>query len=138
MSDFLDRLLALWAEPLGDDAEARFAVVYADPVLVNGTPLRTADMVARARALQGTYSDTGFEVVDRVEAGDKLVVGFRMRGRQTGALNTPIGTVEPTGKLVETRVTDILTVTGGLVTDIWVVSDDLSTLVQLDAVRLTG
>lgn len=35
-------------------------------------------------------------------------------------------------------MTDILVLAGGLVTDIWVVSDDLAVLRQLDAVTLTG
>jgi hypothetical protein len=133
-SEFLARLLDLWMAPVGD--EAAFGAVYADPVQVNGAPLTTADLVARARALAGAYSDMEFEVVDEVETADKLVVGFRMRGRHTGPLNTPLGTVAPTGRVVETRVTDILTISDGLVTDIWVVSDDLSTLVQLGALSL--
>jgi len=128
-SEFLTRLLDLWVAPVGD--EAAFGAVYADPVQVNGTPLTTADMVARARALAGAYSDVEFEVVDEVETADKLVVGFRMRGRHTGPLTTPLGTVPPTGRVAETRAVDILTVRDGLVTDIWVVSDDLSTLLQL-------
>jgi hypothetical protein len=132
---FLDRLLDLWVEPIGD--EAAFGAVYADPVQVNGATLTVAELVARARALAAAYSGVTFEVVDRVETDDKIVVGFRMRGRHTGPLATPLGTVPPTGREVETRVTDILTVAGGLVTDIWVVSDDLSTLTQLDVVRLT-
>jgi predicted ester cyclase len=136
MASFLDRLLQLWTEPLGDDAAERFGTLYADPVRVNGAPLSVADMVARARALQAAYSDVEFEVVDQLETTDKVVVGFRMRGRHTGPLATPIGTVEPTGKVVENRVTDILTRTDGRVTDIWVVADDLGALVQLDAVRL--
>jgi hypothetical protein len=136
MASFLDRMLRLWVEPLGDDAAGRFGSLYADPVRVNGTPLSVADMVARARALQGAYSDVEFDVVDELETADKIVVGFRMRGRHTGPLATPIGTVQPTGRLVENRVTDILTRTDGLITDIWMVADDLGALVQLDAVRL--
>jgi len=36
------------------------------------------------------------------------------------------------------RTIDVLTVSGGLVTAIWVVADDLGLLVQLDAARLGG
>jgi hypothetical protein len=115
-SSFLDRLLDLWVEPIGD--ETAFGAVYADPVRVNGATLTVADLVGRARAVQAAYSDVAFEVVDRVETADKIVVGFHMRGRHTGPLATPLGTVPPTGRTVETRVTDILTVNEGLVTDI--------------------
>jgi SnoaL-like polyketide cyclase len=135
----LDRLLRLWLEPIGDTAaaEAAFREVYADPVMVNGTALTVAGLVERARALQAAYEDLQIELVDRVETQDRVVIGFRMQGRQVGPLPTPLGTVAPTGRAVATRVTDILTVAGGLVTDIWVVSDDLGTLMQLGAVALT-
>jgi hypothetical protein len=134
MASFLNRLLGLWLDPEAD--EAAFRDMYADPVQVNGAPIPVADLVGRARALQGAYSDIEFEVVDQLETADRVVVGFRMRGRHTGPLATPLGTIAPTGRPVETRVTDILTLTDGLVTDIWVVSDDLSMLMQLDAVTL--
>jgi hypothetical protein len=135
----LDLLLRLWLEPIGDGAaaEAAFRQVYADPVTVNGTALTVADLVERASSLQAAYEGLRVELVDRVETPDRVVVGFRLRGRHVGPLHTPLGTVAPTGRVVETRITDILTVAGGLVTDIWVVSDDLGTLTQLGAVALT-
>ena len=53
MSEFLDRLMQLWADPPADDATAAaaFREFYADPVPVNGAPLTAAELVARARAL---------------------------------------------------------------------------------------
>jgi hypothetical protein len=76
------------------------------------------------------------ELVDRVETPDRLVIGFLMRGRHVGPLETPLGTVEPTSRAIEARTTDILTLRDGLITDIWVVSDELGVLLQLGAVRL--
>jgi SnoaL-like polyketide cyclase len=64
------------------------------------------------------------------------VVAFFMYGRHTGPLTTPLGTVPPTGRSTTNRVTDILTLTDGRISDIWVISDDLGLLQQLDAVRL--
>jgi predicted ester cyclase len=135
VGSIVERLMSLWTGPAD---EAAFATLYADPVRVNGVPLTVADLVARARALHATYSDVAFEVVDEIETPDRAVVGFRMRGRHTGPLDSPLGTVAPTGRTVEARVTDILVLDRGLVTDIWVVSDDLAVLRQLDAVTLTG
>jgi predicted ester cyclase len=134
----LDRLLRLWLEPIGETtaAEAAFGEAYADPVTVNGTAVAVAELVERARALQAAYEGLRIELVDRVETPDRVVIGFRMLGRHVGPLPTPLGTVAPTGRVVATRVTDILTVAGGRVTDVWVVSDDLGTLLQLDAVSL--
>ena len=51
---------------------------------------------------------------------------------------SPLGTVAPTGRDIAVRTIDVLTVSGGLVTAIWVVADDLGLLVQLDAARLGG
>src|SRR5690349_2767903 len=124
MGAFVDRLMRLWTGPLADQAaaEAAFRELYTDPVRVNGTDLTVADLVVRARALQTAYADLGHELVDEVHAGDKLVIGFRMTGRHVGPLATPLGTVPPTGREMVTRVTDILTVRDGRISDIWVVS----------------
>jgi hypothetical protein len=59
-----------------------------------------------------------------------------MHGRHVGPLQTPLGTVAATGRVVTNRVTDILTVVDDRVTDIWVISDDIALLRQLDAVSL--
>jgi hypothetical protein len=140
MSALLDQLLALWKEPVGQrpDPEADFRAVYTDPVPVNGTPLSAAMLVARARALQGAFTGTTMELVHRIETPTQLVIGFVMRARHTGPLESPIGTVAPTGRSVTYRVTDILTVTDGRVSDIWVIADDLGLLQQLNAVTPLG
>jgi hypothetical protein len=138
MSAFLDQLLALWAEPVSgrSDPEADFRAVYTDPVPVNGAPLSVAGLVARARALQQAFTDIEIDLVHRIETPTQLVIGFLMHARQVGPLDTPLGTVAPTGRTVTNRVTDILTVAGGRVADIWVISDELGLLRQLDAVSL--
>jgi hypothetical protein len=138
MSSFLDRVLRLWTQPLGDQASAvaAFRTLYADPLRVNGAQLSVADLVARARALQATYDDVEFQVLDQVESPSRVVVAFRMRGRHVGPLATPLGVVAPTGRMVDNRVIDVLELTDGLITGIWVVADELGLLLQLDAVRL--
>ncbi len=139
MATMLDRLLRLWLDPVGDGAaaQAAFREVYADPVAVNGAAVPVSGLVERARSLQSAYEGLAIELVDRVETPERIVVAFRMRGRHVGRLSTPLGTVAPTGRVIEARVTDVLTVNGGRVTDIWMVSDDLGLLMQLGAVRLT-
>jgi hypothetical protein len=60
-----------------------------------------------------------------------------MHLRHVGPLLTPLGEVPATGREVVTRAVDVLTVTDdGLIAAVHVVSDDLATLTQLDAVRL--
>jgi predicted ester cyclase len=140
MGSFVDELMRLWAEPLRDQASAELAFrrMYTDPVTVNGTTMSVGDLIARARGLQLAYTDLTHEIVDEVAAPGRLVIGFRLRGRQVGPLRTRLGVVPPSGRIVETRVTDILTLDDdGRIAGIWVVSDDLDTLTQLDAVRLS-
>jgi predicted ester cyclase len=134
----LDRLMQLWSEPLPDRAmaEAAFRSAYADPVLINGTPMGVAQLVERARALQQAYADLSHEILDVVEGDGALAVVFHLRGRHVGTLVTPLGAVPPTGRTVEIRVIDVLTITDGLVSSVRVVPDDLGLLMQLGAVGL--
>lgn len=138
MRVLLDRLLALWTEPVAErpDAVERFGEVYADPVVVNGSPMPLAALVERARSVRRTYADLTMDEVHRMTDGDKLAVAFVMVGRHTGLLATPMGEVAPTGRDVRIRVTDILTVADGRVVDIWMIADELDLLRQLDAVTL--
>ena len=69
-------------------------------------------------------------------APDRVVVAFVMRGRHVGPYASALGTVAPTGRDPAVRTIDVLRVTGGLVTAISVVADDLGLLRQLDAARL--
>ena len=69
-------------------------------------------------------------------APDRVVVAFVMRGRHVGPYASALGTVAPTGRDIAVRTIDVLRVTGGLVTAISVVADDLGLLRQLDAARL--
>ncbi len=138
MSVLLDQLFALWQEPVDerDDPEAAFRKVYADPVSINGVSTPVTALVERARNLQRAFADLRTEIVDQVETQDRLVIAFYMRGSHVGPLLTPIGTVAPTGATVEIRTIDVLTISDGLITALWVVSDELGMLTELDSVRL--
>ena len=138
MADVVDQIMALWHRLPDDDEQARaaFAAVYAERVRVNGTELTVDDLLARARALQSALSDIRHETIDRLEVGDKLVVAFRLLGRHTGTLGTPLGDVPATGKSVTVHGMDILTFSDGRITAITVLSDQLGMLAQLDAVTL--
>jgi predicted ester cyclase len=138
MTGLLDRLFDLWLEPVDhrDDPEAAFRELYADPVSVNGAPMPVAALVERARSLQRSFTGLKIEIVDQVQTPERLAVAFYMRGRHVGPLLTPIGTVAPTGRPVEIRTIDVLTIADGVITALWVLSDELGTLTQLDAVQL--
>ncbi|MFC4115286.1 ester cyclase [Nonomuraea zeae] len=135
----IQALLRLWTSPLPpqDEAEAAFRRFYTDPVRTNGALLTAADLVARARAMQATFEDPERELLDLVRTDDKLAFAFRVRGKQVGPLATSAGVLQPTGRIVELRVMDILTVTDGRISDVWTIADELAVLTSLDAVTLT-
>src|SRR3954449_8479148 len=118
----VDRLLRLWTDPLPDDdadAAAAFRALYTDPVRVNGADLTAADLVARARALQGVFEAPEREVLDVVEGDGKVALAFRMGGRQIGTLTTAAGPLAPTGQRLGLRVIDVLTLTDGRGSAVW-------------------
>jgi SnoaL-like polyketide cyclase len=135
----VESLLRLWTDALPADDEAAAAVfreVYTDPVPVNGVPLTAADLVARARAMQAALEQPEREVLSRVDGDGSVAVAFRVAGRQVGPLETPAGPLLPTGQWVEVRVIDVLTLTDGRISAIWMVADWLTTLAAVGAVEL--
>jgi predicted ester cyclase len=134
----IEALLDLWTDLPADPAAAvdAFRTLYTDPVMVNGNRLTAEDLVARARALQQTFDPVSREVIDVVNAGDKVAVAFRLSGRQVGPLNTAAGALPPTGQQIALRVIDILTLTDGRISEITMVGDELGALVAIGAARL--
>ena len=132
-------LLDLWTKPpaSADAALAAFRQWYTDPVIVNGTPMTATEMMTRAMALGRTFPDLQREVLDVVDAGDKVVIAFRMGGRQAGPMQTAAGVLSPTEKTITLRVIDILTLQNGRIAEIIMVADELAGLAAADAIRLT-
>jgi predicted ester cyclase len=135
--ELLDLLLPLWTDPNArrDDPEAAFRRVYADPVVVNGVDMSVGQLVQRAASLQEAFAHLSMEVLDVVETGNRLVLAFLMHGRHTGTFVSAVGDVAPTGRDIEVRTIDVLTVEAGKITRIWVVADDLGLLRQLGALN---
>jgi len=138
MIALLDRLVPLWTQPVDsrDDAVAAFREVYADPVVVNGTETSAADLVRRAGMLQQAFDQLSMQIVDAVETPDRVVIAFLMRGRHVGPFHSALGVVAPTQREIEVRTIDVLALTAGVVSAIWVVADDLGLLRQLGAVTI--
>lgn len=137
MSFDVDAMMRLWSDQLpesDEEAAAAFRELYTDPVVVNGAELSVADLVARARAVHRTFDRRGNEILDVVQDDDKVAVAFRMSGQQVGPFATTLGPLPPSGRRLELRVIDILTLTNGRVSKIWMVADELGALVAADAV----
>jgi hypothetical protein len=127
----VERLLRLWTDPLPEEHEEAadaFRRLYDDPVMVNGTMLTAADMVARARAMQGALEKPEREVLALVDTPDAVAVAFRLRGRHVGPLDTPVGRLPATGSMIDLRVIDILSLDGGRIRAIHMVGDWLAPL----------
>ena len=134
----IDALLDLWATPFppsAEEAAERIRTMYTDPVTVNGVPVTAHELAARARMVQGTFEARENEVLDVVEAGDKVAIAFRMGGVQVGPLATALGVLPGTGEHLDIRVIDILTLVDGRISNIWMCADELGALVSADAVR---
>jgi predicted ester cyclase len=132
----VERLSRLWTEPLADGvgAIAAFGELYTDPVLINGAETLLADLVERAREMQRAFSDLSMEIIDEVEAPGRLVIVFWQRGRHVGPLSLPIGEIAPTGRRFEIRTIDVLSITGGRISAIQVIPDNLGLAMQLGAI----
>jgi predicted ester cyclase len=131
----VDNLFHLWQDPIeGPEAYDAFAGVYCDPVIVNGNEMALADLVVRARTLQGALAGLKADILQVVEGDGSLAIAFVMRGRHTGDYPGPFGVVPPTGREVAIRTIDVLTLTGGRISRIWVNADDLSLLRQIGAI----
>ena len=140
MAFTVDGLMRLWDDLPADPAalEAAFREVYADPVVVNGERRTLPELVAMASGMRSVFADTRREAIEVVETPGHVAVAFRLRGRHVGPLPTPLGTVRPTGRTVDLRIIDILTITDGLIGAVQMVADNLDLLMQLGAVTLAG
>ena len=134
----VERLVRLWTEPVSDsgEAQAAFREAYTDPVSINGVDVSLSDLVQRARGFQRAFADLRIELIDQIEAPGRVVVAFWQRGRHVGPLETPLGVIAPTGREVEVRVIDVLSITDDRISAIQVVPDNLGLAMQLRAVQL--
>jgi hypothetical protein len=128
--------MRLWLTPPENDAVEDFRALYADPLTVNGVEMTVRDLVGRARAVHTGLADVSIEVLKVVEAPGHVAVAFIQRGCHVGPLSTPLGELAATGRTVEARVIDILTLVDGKVTEIFMTADELGRLVALGAVGL--
>ena len=131
----VDALFDLWLSPIeGPEAYPAFAAVYGDPVIVNGSEMALTDLVVRARTLQAALAGLRADILQVVEGDSSLAVAFVMRGRHVGDYPGPLGVVPATGREVAIRTIDVLTLTDGRISRIWVNADDLGLLRQLGAI----
>jgi predicted ester cyclase len=82
-------------------------------------------------AYLAAFPDLRHEVVDVVEAGDKIALELRVTGTHTGTMQTPNGPIPATGKPVTWDSVDLVTVAGGKIASWHTYFDQLAFLGQL-------
>jgi hypothetical protein len=131
------RLLRLWDDvPTDDRAEAAFAELYTDPVLINDASISIEQLVARARMTAAALVDRSTEVLGQLITPQAVAVTFQIRARHVGLLPTPLGDVPGNGARIELRVIDVLMLRENRIAQIWMVADYLGALGASGALRL--
>jgi ketosteroid isomerase-like protein len=131
--EFVDRVLQLWAEPIPDPAaaQARFAELYQDPVIINGASMPLSTLVDRAAALHDSLHRDGVEVLDVIATESSVVVAFRMHGTHVGTYRSALGEWPASGRSFAMQVIDILRFHDGRIASIRMVADEAGLLAQL-------
>jgi ketosteroid isomerase-like protein len=88
--------------------------------------------------MQAALERPEHEVLSVVDAGTSVAVAFRLAGVQVGPLETSAGRLSPTGQRLDLRIIDVLTLTDGRISGIWMVADWLSALAAAGAVHMSG
>jgi steroid delta-isomerase-like uncharacterized protein len=104
------------------------AVIH-DP---GGAEYRGADVIRRAvEAFLDAFPDLRFDVEDRIAENDRVAIRFRAGGTHRGEFRG----VAPTGKSMSYTGVIIIRFEDGKIAEYWGISDVLSILEQLGAIR---
>lgn len=132
----VDRLLRLWTDPPLDDeaVESAFRDLYNDPVSINGEPVGIPELIASARRRQQAFEWPDVRALSVVESARQVAVVYRLRGRQVGDFDTVAGPLPRTGRVLQIRMIDVLTLADGRIREVWSVANELGALSAVDAV----
>jgi predicted ester cyclase len=107
--------------------------LYSEDVVFGGVspePMDKAGVVAFHRNFYSAFQGAQAELLEVVEAGDKLAVRLVIRAKHEGEF---MG-VPPTGSDVQLAITTILTMRDGKCVERWSTADMLGLLVQIGAI----
>ena len=97
-----------------DAAKASMAPGYTYEEFATQRRVKGADeTLAIWRGWATAFPDSKGEIHNTFQSGDTVVVEVTWRGTHTGPLQTPRGTLSPTGKRIELRACQINVVTNG-------------------------
>jgi predicted ester cyclase len=84
-------------------------------------------------ATRAVFPDAAFTIDDLIAEGDRVVMRWTMRGTHQGAIETPWGTIAPTGRRVESTGIKIYRIEGGKIVQRWSAFDPIAPLMQIGA-----
>jgi steroid delta-isomerase-like uncharacterized protein len=90
-----------------------------------------AEVIPVLAAFREAFPDIRHEVVDVVEAGDKIAIELKVIGTHTGVFITPQGDVPPTGRTVVWESVDFITLRDGLIATWHTYFDQMAFMAQL-------
>jgi steroid delta-isomerase-like uncharacterized protein len=90
-----------------------------------------AALVEMLTAFYDGFPSITHEIVDCVEAGDKVAVELRITNVHSGIFRTPLGDIPPTGRTIVIESVDMVTVRNGKIISWHTYFDQMSFLGQL-------
>jgi Pyruvate phosphate dikinase, AMP/ATP-binding domain/SnoaL-like polyketide cyclase len=119
-----------------DIYKVRDGEVVAKAVATKQLAIHASPAGGTEEQLQQAFSHRQIEPIEQIVSGDRFVLVFLQRGRHAGRFETPLGSIEPTGRTFEIPAIDVFRISNGRITAIEVVPDNLSLMMQLGALRL--
>ncbi len=99
-----------------DAAKASMAPGYVYDEIATGRRVKGADEALSIwRGWAAAFPDSQGDIHNAIQSGDTVVVEVTWKGTHTGRLQTPGGTISPTGKRIELRACQINEVKNGKV-----------------------
>jgi predicted ester cyclase len=128
-AELLQRIDDVWNG--GDVAAIRD--LYADDFKVNGEQLGPEGVEGFLLSLRAAFPDMSFDLTHQLTEGEVVALRFVQRGTHSGTWESPLGTLEPTGKRFEIGGIEIFRIVGGKAAEVWIEYDLLGLLQQLGA-----
>ncbi len=122
-----------------DDYKAAFAndVIYEE--LATRTRIQGADeYVAAVQRWKRAFPDLKATLLSSFQAGDKMIAELEWEGTQSGPLDTPFGTIQPTNKKGRVRAVLVVTMKGEKIAESHHYFDLLTVLAQTGAMPGLG
>ena len=117
-----------------DDVD-RFKDVYAHDCIHHGIGCKGLDEITQVHLMtKEAFPDLTFKIEDTIIEGDRVVTRKSVKGTHEGVYhglsNVEFG-IQPTGKIVELDVIEIMRIENGKIKEVWALLDQVSLLEQL-------